>query len=382
MTGTGAEFLKESIPGRTAGGAPGQCGRRGGWMPGLPGLLRIVIIGTAMPVLSGCVGILALPNPLPAMAGSPVLHVEATVKAGAVPVLRDGRQIVVAVDGFSDGRPGGRGRRIGDVRSTVSDIHSTDLSLDTDVGTLLAASVGAQLAADGFRTAVADARPDFRLSAVVQQFQLTVAGRDELVVSAAVTIRDGVSGDEVWAGTVSERRERYAGVMGNSRATLVQYLNEGTGEFAAKVTAAAREALSRSYPRSIAANPARAAAPLPGVTTTRAAAVREEVPASPPQPAAAVRPAPAASAAPAAHALVPAEASPQAAAAGVFVVRTTPARAKVYVGDVYYGLSPLKVELPVGIAAVRIQLDGYKPVSEKVSIRRGDTTELELRLSR
>lgn len=63
-------------------------------------------------------------------------------------------------------------------------------------------------------------------------------------------------------------------------------------------------------------------------------------------------------------------------------MQSTPARTKVYIDQVYYGLSPLKVELPPGIVQVRLVLDGFRPVTEKVSVRKGDTTELEVSLEK
>lgn len=65
---------------------------------------------------------------------------------------------------------------------------------------------------------------------------------------------------------------------------------------------------------------------------------------------------------------------------GRLTIATTPSRAKVYVADVDYGLSPLKPELEPGIYTLHFKLDGFKTATEKVSVRKGETTELEIRL--
>ena len=62
------------------------------------------------------------------------------------------------------------------------------------------------------------------------------------------------------------------------------------------------------------------------------------------------------------------------------MVNTEPARAKVYLDGVYYGMSPLRVEAAPGVHKVEVKLKGYKTASEKVSLRKGDSTELELTL--
>ena len=67
---------------------------------------------------------------------------------------------------------------------------------------------------------------------------------------------------------------------------------------------------------------------------------------------------------------------------GLLLVNSNPQRAKVYVDDVYYGLSPLRVSMDPGIHVVSVKLDGYRMVTEKVSVRKGDNTEVELNLER
>ena len=71
-----------------------------------------------------------------------------------------------------------------------------------------------------------------------------------------------------------------------------------------------------------------------------------------------------------------------ASAKGTFSLTTVPSRARVYGDDVYYGTSPLKLELDPGVTVFRFKLDGYKTVTQKVSIRRGETTELDIKLEK
>jgi len=68
--------------------------------------------------------------------------------------------------------------------------------------------------------------------------------------------------------------------------------------------------------------------------------------------------------------------------AGLLLVNTNPQRAKVYLDGVYYGMSPLRLEMEPGVRAISVKLEGYKMVTEKVSVRKGDNTEMELNLER
>ncbi|MDE2309382.1 MAG: PEGA domain-containing protein, partial [Betaproteobacteria bacterium] len=47
---------------------------------------------------------------------------------------------------------------------------------------------------------------------------------------------------------------------------------------------------------------------------------------------------------------------------------------------VYYGLSPLRLEMEPGVHTISVKMEGYRMVSEKVSVRKGDSTEMDLSL--
>lgn len=331
-------------------------------LPALAGLLLLT---------AGCSRMPSIPNPLDMVAGPSVLQVESAPTPGTIPLLRNGQALTLAVAEFTDARPGPRGRKIGDIKATVTNMHGSEIALDRDVTSVLSGAARSQLAADGFRLVDGGEPADFRLGGVVKAFSLTVAGRDERVIAVEATVREGRSGDVIWAGLITEKDDRYAGVTGNSRGTIIEYLGEGVAAFGGKIAAAVRDSLVKSYPRSISANQSGRISTIPGVTTLHAPASRDEPAAPAPMAAPVATPA----AAPAPRP-VPA-AGP---AVGYVSVHSTPARAKVYVGDVYYGMAPIKIELPTGVAQLGFKLDGYKPAAEKVAVRRGDVTELEVKL--
>lgn len=66
----------------------------------------------------------------------------------------------------------------------------------------------------------------------------------------------------------------------------------------------------------------------------------------------------------------------------MLIVGTVPGRAKVYLNNVYQGVTPLKVEMEPGVHAVSIKLEGYRMVAEKVTVRSGEHTEMDLTLER
>src|SRR5450631_218742 len=199
-----------------------------------------------------------------------------------------------------------------------------------------------------------------------------------------MAVREAKTRDVVWAGNVAEKSSRFAGVSGNSRGSIVNYFNQGLNAWAIKASANVRDSLFRAYPQTMAMADRKASGPANsnGVTTLQEVKPREaEKTAAVPSIAA-----PTIEAAPAAPAAAP-PASVAAIAAvpsakGIFSVTTVPSKAEVYGDDVYYGTSPLKLELDPGVTVFHFKLDGYKTVTQKVSIRRGETTEFEVKFEK
>jgi hypothetical protein len=242
---------------------------------------------------------------------------------------------------WDDPRPGAPGRRLGELSATVLGLDGRELRLARDATAVVDGAVREQLQAQGLAVVSAPEQAELRLDGALQALTLNVAGRDERHVVLQATLRQQPGGQVLWSGAVEDRDDRFAGVSGNSRADLEAYLGAGIARAAAQLAAAVREH----------------AGPLPLATPSPAAlpasvAVPAGVPAAP------------------------------AAAGGTLVITTLPARVKVYVDDVYHGLTPITLELPAGVSQLHFKLDGYRGASEKVAVRRGVTTELELKLER
>jgi hypothetical protein len=322
----------------------------------------IALAALAASLLAACAG-------LPMGGSSAPLHVEPAAHAGVRPLHRAGQPLRARVGDFTDARRIPGSRKLGNIRSTVRDMFGTELLLDRNVEVLLTEVTRAQLAADGIVLAGSGGAADFTVDGVVKSFSLEVAGRDERSIAAEITLRDAKSGAVIWAGLIADADDRYAGVAGNSRASIVAYLEEGIAVYASRLSAAMREGLLKIYPDSVEAAASARQSAVTGVTTLQAPV---------PQPVATPVPAPAAAPAPVQTA--PAARAP--ATAGYFAVQTVPPRARVYVGDVYYGMTPLRLELPAGVATITLKLGGYRSLTEKVAIRAGETTELELPLDK
>ncbi len=345
---------------------------------------RVVLLLVGTFLLSACSRMPSLQNfnPLEMVSGPAVLRVELPEPRGALPLLRNGQPLRLVVGEVVDGRAGAPGRKLGNIKATVVNIHSGEIALDQDIAAFLGQALRARLGADGFRVAAANAPADFRLTTELKAFSLEVASRDERRIVATLTMHEAGSGEVIWSGQVTEQADRYAGVNGNSRGTLIEYLSEGVVAFLDKSSTAVRDGLMRTYPRSITLAQTKIASSTPGVVLLHEPASREPAPSSaanaPIAPAVQSTPTPM----PIAPRPVVAPDTRIATTTGYVSLYSQPTRAKVYIDEVYHGVTPLRLELPVGVANLSFRLEGYKPEAERVAVRPGQTTELEVRLGK
>lgn len=299
-------------------------------MPSRPCSQAALLYGLAMLCLSGCARLPAVGMPWPGLSTAPI-ELDLVAPATQPPLAQSRRPVVMSITGYIDARPTPNTEKIGDITSAVNDMSGTELRLRDVVGSVTTA-VANQLRASGFQVVAGTgdgAGADFTLSGRVREFSLDIAGRDHVALTVESTLRDA-HGGVVWSDTVTEKGDRFAGITGNSRASIKRYLSGALSKVSGKTRDAVAEAVVRASP----------------ALFERVASVQN------------------------------AQASTL---SGRLTLTTVPARARVYVADVYYGLTPIALELAPGIHTLTLKLDGFSPTTEKVSVRRGETTELEAR---
>lgn len=262
--------------------------------------------------------------------------------------------ITVRLAGYADARGTDSPRRLGVASARIIGMYGADIMSDRDVAEVVAASVKKRLDRDGLRVlATSDAvNANFLLSGSVKELSLDIKDRDYVNIALESTLTDLSSGKVVWSGVVVEKADRFPGVSGNSKKDIAEYLRKELGVVAAKTSESMLSVLMATRPDLFSLP--QGGKLVQGVTVYGASA---------------------ASAVP----LAPVEAV---ARNGVLSVSSVPARAKVYVDGVYFGLTPLRAEIAAGIHEVSVKAEAYQVAAEKVSVRKGDTTELEMQLQR
>jgi len=291
------------------------------------------------------------------------------------PLLKYGATL--RVNKYVDRRKVTDPRLLGVATLRVSGMSGDQLMLDQEVASAVTVAIKRGFDAEGYQVLEGSAAGNalFEVSGVVNELTLNVKERDEISIAIETTVKDVKTGEIVWSGLVTEKNDRFAGVSGNSKDDVVAYFNRGLKITSTKTVEAISASLMAAKPELFNLTPGTKA--MPGVTVYKApqlskpSASESLVPAySAGQPAAAER-------------LPGAAYVPHASAtAGLLLVNTNPSRAKVYLDGVYYGLSPLRLEMDPGVHAISVKLEGYRMVTEKVSVRKGDNTEMELNLER
>ena len=277
------------------------------------------------------------------------------------------------VNNFVDQRKVSGPRYLGKSTQQIRGLEGNELTMDQDVASYATIAIKKRFDAEGFQvmegTAAANAL--FEVTGVVKELTLNVKERDDITIAIETTLKDVATGKVVWSGLVTEKNDRFAGVSGNNKEDVVKYLNKELGVVSTKTVEAISASLMASHPELFNLTPG--TKPIPGVTVYVAPTAPKAAPA-------AVAPAPSYGVQPGSEVPAPVYRPHAGENTGLLLVNTNPSRAKVYLDGVYYGMSPLRLEMEPGIHAISVKLAGYNMVTEKVSVRRGDNTEIELNL--
>ncbi|MDD4963395.1 MAG: PEGA domain-containing protein [Gallionella sp.] len=283
----------------------------------------------------------------------------------------------VRVVKYVDQRKTANPRLLGEVTTHVGGMSGSELLIDQDVSDLTTLAIKKRFDSEGFQVMEGSSANNalFEISGVIKELTLNIKERDQISIGVESTVKEVATGKVVWSGLVTEKNERFAGISGNNKDDVVAYLNQEIRIVTKKTIEAIGASLMATRPELFNLTPG--TKPIQGVTVyvapTAAAPVASTAPVNVAIP---VVGAATASAAPAAY-------TPHASATeGLLLVNTNPSRAKVYLDGVYFGMSPLRLEMVPGVHAISVKLEGYKMVTEKVSVRKGDNTELELNLER
>lgn len=276
------------------------------------------------------------------------------------------------VNNYVDQRKVNNPRYLGEMTTLVGGLSGHELLTDQDVSVLATAAIKRRFDTEGFQVMEGTAASNalFEVSGVVKELTLNVKERDNISIAIETTLKDVATGKVVWSGMVTEKNDRFAGVSGNDKDDVMGYLNKELRITSGKTVEAISASLMAARPDLFNLTPG--TKPIPGVTVYVAPSLPKSAAPAPVQqsygvpvgsdiPASSYRP----------HASE---------TAGLLLVNTNPQRARVYLDGVYYGMSPLRLEMEPGIHAISVKLAGYNMVTEKVSVRRGDNTEIELNL--
>lgn len=262
------------------------------------------------------------------------------------PLVKYGASIYVA--GYTDARAGMSPKKIGESTQRISGIWGKELVLDRPATEVVADSIRKSFDDAGFPLVKDSSGALYELSGTIRELTYSAKARDEVIIQLESTLKETSSGKVIWSGVVAERKDRFAGISGNSKSDVASFLRVELGIATQKTVDAIGGSLMAVRPDLFNLTPGTKS--IAGVTVLQATGASTAKAAS--------------------------------GTNGTLALTTKPARAKIYLDGVYFGMSPLRAEIETGIHDVSVKAEGYKTAAEKISIRKGDTTELELALER
>lgn len=214
-------------------------------------------------------------------------------------------------------------------------IDSTELILEKEPYDIVTNAFKEQLILVGFKVNIVEDNAqsheaNILLEGSVKAFKLDIAAKDTIEIEIETKIADAKTDDILWSGSVSEKNERFAGTMGNTRESINKYVSLSLAKVIKETLTNAAAAVEKTRPHSV-------------------EPVKEEI-------------------------ILGND--------GRLSISTIPPKARVYIDDVYYGLSPLTLDLAAGIYTVNFKLSGFKNVTQKVAIRKGRVTEFAVILEK
>jgi uncharacterized lipoprotein YajG len=267
----------------------------------------------------------------------------------------------IAVITYDDKRTGiDSKRKVADISSVVMDVHSSELLLKEDVSALVTKALRDQLNHVGFKAevvpgvtfdrsmlkaplAVIPPNVDTIIGGEVKRFHLDVGKRDRIEIELNTFITSRKDGSLLWNGTTIHEGDRFAGVSGNTRGSIERYINSSLTTVIKKILRESEQALT-ALTKSQSPSPDLPPSTPPIKTST----------------------------------LPPQKEENETTSNGTLIVTSTPPGARFYINDTFYGKTPVNIELKPGIYEITVRLRGFRDEKEKVAIRPGISTELEV----
>ena len=312
---------------------------------------RLLAVAGALLLAAGCAAVGGIPG------GSGLVHIDEGVPFDNNANARYAATIRLLP--YTDARKTGNPRLLGHGGHQIYGFGAPSgdaILLDQNAADLVTAAMAHGLKDAGYRVVPAPDKAHFEMSGTVTALSYDVNARDSVNISISTQVKDLTTGHILWSGIVVEKKSQFTGVSGDSISDVAVYLKYELGIVVHKTVDAINTPLMERYPGLF--NLASGSHPAAGVTVMHQAPALAPIPAP----------------------VTGVVSTTAATDNGTLKLSTRPTHAEIYIGGVYYGLSPLTLKLPPGIVEVTARKDGRKTVRQKVAIRSGKTTPLELKL--
>ena len=145
---------------------------------------------------------------------------------------KNGQQLNYAatlrVNKYEDKRKTDKPRWLGKSTLPIRGMPRNQVMLDQEVATIVTAAIKEQFGSAGYQVLDGGGARNalFEVSGVIKELTLDIKDRDEINIAIETTVKDSATGTVIWSGLVTEKNDRFAGVSGNSKSDVIDYLSE------------------------------------------------------------------------------------------------------------------------------------------------------------
>jgi hypothetical protein len=281
--------------------------------------LAFCLLPLAFLLIAGCTAPLVITYD--AKLGAPTISLKEPLNVSLIP--------------YKDERKAGNPKKLGHITSPVFGIDSTELILEKEPADIVTNAFKKQLILTGFKVNAIEGNTDapeadLLLEGSVKTFKLDITAKDVIEIEIETKATDIKTGSVLWSGSVAEKSERFAGTMGNTRETINKYVSSSLAKVVKETLTNIASAVEKTRPHSV-------------------EPIKEEI-------------------------ILGNE--------GRLALSTIPPQAQVYINEVYYGLTPITIDLAPGIYIVNFKLAGFKSAAQKIAVRKGRVAEFAVVLEK
>ena len=155
----------------------------------------------------------------------------------------------IRIKPYLDARVTGNPYKVGIGAAKVSGMRGGDIVLDQDIATLVTHAMKRSLDETGFQVRdEPESIAKFELTGIIKEFSYNIMARGIVVIGIETSLTEISTGQVLWSGIVIEKNEHIAGVPGNTKGDIADFLSQQLNIVTSKISNAISATLLIEHP--------------------------------------------------------------------------------------------------------------------------------------